>query len=97
MGNLPSCSRQPPIASKCSRAKPKGCRRGWHGGQVALGRCLVGILFRGTSFPRACSLRVGTSGGGGGGGAFSNVSSIHLPRKTGDVRLAYDDTVSTLA
>ncbi len=31
--------------------------------------------------------------GGGGGGAFRILSRIHLPRTTGDVRVAYDVTV----
>ena len=30
-------------------------------------------------------------------GSFRKFSRIHLPRSTGDVRVAYDDTVSTLA
>ena len=42
------------------------------------------------------SLSDGTSGGGGGGGIESSVSRMNLPRFTGDVRLAYDVTVSML-
>src|SRR5262249_10260213 len=38
-----------------------------------------------------------TLGGGGGGGAFRMFSRIHLPRRTGEVRVAYEDTISTLA
>ena len=38
----------------------------------------------------------GTFGGGGGGGVPSRFSSIHLPRTTGEVRLAYDVTVRML-
>ena len=42
------------------------------------------------------SLRAGTSGGGAGGGAPSMFSSSHLPRTTGDVRVAYEVTVRML-
>ena len=38
----------------------------------------------------------GTSGGGTGGGLPSIFSRIHLPRDTGDVRVATDVTVSML-
>ena len=38
----------------------------------------------------------GTFCGGGGGGVPTMFSRIHLPRSTGEVRLAYDVTVSTL-
>ena len=33
----------------------------------------------------------GMLSGGGGGGAPSRLSSTHLPRSTGDVRVAYDE------
>ncbi len=42
------------------------------------------------------SSSAGTSGGGGGGGVPSRFSRIHLPRITGDVRVAYDVTVRML-
>ena len=35
-------------------------------------------------------------GGGGGGGEPSRFSSTHLPRSTGDVRVAYDVSVRML-
>ena len=38
----------------------------------------------------------GTFAGGGGGGVPTMFSRIHLPRRTGDVRLAYDVTVRML-
>ena len=38
----------------------------------------------------------GTFGGGGGGGVPRMFSRIHLPRSTGEVRLAYDVTVRML-
>ncbi len=47
--------------------------------------------------PDRRSSSAGTSAGGSGGGASSRLSSTHLPRSTGEVRVAYDDTVSTLA
>ena len=47
--------------------------------------------------PIVTSSRLGTSAGGSGGGALRRLSRIHLPRKTGDVRVAYDETVRTLA
>ena len=43
------------------------------------------------------SLSGGTFGGGGGGGIPRMFSSTHLPRCTGDVRLAYDVTARMLA
>src|SRR5205823_11937758 len=36
------------------------------------------------------------SGGGGGGGALRMFSRIHLPRLTGEVRVGFDVTVSTV-
>ena len=42
------------------------------------------------SLPAAVSSSVGTFGGGGGGGMSISTSIIHLPRSTGDVRLAID-------
>ena len=46
--------------------------------------------------PGSPSFRSGTSGGGCGGGVPRRLSSTHLPRKTGDVRLAYEVTVRML-
>ena len=86
-----------PMASKFSSAKPSGSMRGVARGAGRVGAVLLQLLAQRTGLPDACSSRPGTSGGGGGGGAFSRFSSIHLPRSTGEVRLAYDDTVSTLA
>ena len=42
------------------------------------------------------SFNAGTSGKGGGGGVPMMFSRIHLPRMTGDVRVAYEVTVRTL-
>ena len=49
----------------------------------------------GLLFPSFC-LSGGTFGGGGGGGEASSVSSTHFPRRTTDVRSAYEVTVKTL-
>ena len=42
------------------------------------------------------SFRFGTFAGGGGGGVPRRFPRIQFPRMTGDVRVAYDVTVSTL-
>ena len=42
------------------------------------------------------SSSAGTFGSGGGGGAPKMLRSTHTPRSTGDVRVAYDVTDSTL-
>jgi hypothetical protein len=41
--------------------------------------------------------KLGTFGGGGGGGVPISTSMTHLPRRTGEVRLAIDVSRSTLA
>src|SRR5207244_117439 len=71
--------------------------RAWQEAQVGLLRCFSSWSRRETDLPSSFSSRSGTSGGGGGGGAFRRFSRTHLPRKTGEVRLAYDETVRTLA
>ena len=48
------------------------------------------------SFDSPVFSRSGTLGGGGGGGDPSKTSITHLPRNTGDVRLACDVNVRTL-
>ena len=95
--NLPSIVRQAPMASKFSRPKPSGSMRRWHDAHVGLLRCASICCRSDAVSPIAVSSRSGTSAGGAGGGASSRLSSTHLPRSTGDVRVAYDDTVSTLA
>ena len=84
-----SSSRQRPIASKFSSAKPSGSRLAWQLAQTGFERCCsirsrsdVGLLrpsFSGSG---------GTFAGGGGGGEPSSVSSTHLPLSTTDVRSA---------
>ena len=48
------------------------------------------------SLPSVVSSSVGTFGGGGGGGIPISTSITHLPRSTGDVRLASDVCTSML-
>src|SRR3954469_25412327 len=96
-GKLPSIVRQAPTASKFSRPKPRGSIRRWHEAHVGSWRCASSCSRSDAAVPIDASFRFGTSGGGSGGGALSRLSRIHLPRRTGDVRVAYDDTVGTLA
>src|SRR5262245_13945113 len=72
--------------------------REWQPAQVGFERCISNCW---RTVALGLFLVVSSSGGtlfgGGGGGAFRMFSRIHLPRSTGDVRVAYDETVSTLA
>src|SRR5437762_1404087 len=97
MGNLPSWVRHAPIALKFSRPKPRGSIREWHEEQTGFLRCSSICCLSVPDWPAFASSRGGTPGGGAGGGAFNRFSKIHLPRSTGEVRVEYDDTVSTLA
>src|SRR6267378_2541089 len=97
IGNCPSFVRQAPIASKFSSPNPKGSMRVWQEAQIAFLRCCSSCSRIDEDKPILVSSRFGTSGGGGGGGAPTRFSSTHFPRSTGDVRLAYEETVSTLA
>src|SRR5215468_2524020 len=85
------------MALKFSSPKPSGSMREWQAAQVAFLRCASNCWRIDIDEPILASSRLGTSGGGGGGGAFRTFSRIHLPRSTGEVRVAYDDTVRTLA
>src|SRR5262245_30413847 len=97
IGNFPSCVRQPPMASKFSRPKPSGSIRAWQEAHMALVRCCSSCLRSEAVEPILDSSRLGTSGGGGGGGALRMFSRIHLPRSTGEVLVAYEETVRILA
>ena len=86
-----SVVRQRPIASKFSSENPSGSMLRWHVAQAGFRRW-TSINSR-TDVGGAPSSRVprsGTSAGGSAGGAPSRFSSTHLPRDTGDVRLAYE-------
>ena len=85
------------MASKFSSEKPSGSIFWWQAAQVGCARCASSCWRSGASAPTLASSSRGTPAGGSGGGAFSTFSRIHLPRSTGEVRVAYDDTVSTLA
>ena len=65
-------------------------------GRVACGAPRAAAAAARRRRPSSSAMR-GVPGGGSGGGAFSMFSRIHLPRSTGEVRVAYEDTVSTLA
>ena len=88
IGNLPSIVRQAPTASKFSSPKPSGSIRRWHDAQVGFLRCSSSCFRTEADVPMLVSSRFGTSAGGSGGGALSRLSRIHLPRSTGEVRVA---------
>src|SRR6185295_1831036 len=97
MGPEKSFFRHSPVASKFSSENPSGSITAWHEAQLGLARCcsMSSRTERGFA-PSSFSFNGGTPGGGGGGGVPRIFSRIHLPRKTGDVRLGYDVTVRTL-
>ena len=71
--------------------------REWQPEQTGLARCASSRARSDVASPlSACSSSSGTSGGGGGGGVPSRFSRIHLPRTTGEVRVASDVTVRML-
>jgi hypothetical protein len=81
------------VTSKLSSARPIGSMNRWHELQVALVRWISirsRVVSSRPSFAAAAASRSGTSGGGGGGGVPSSTSITHLPRSTGEVRLASD-------
>ena len=88
--------RQRPMASKFSSDRPIGSMILWQPAHAGLARCCS--MRSRTDFGVAVgfSSSGGTSGGGVGAGLPSRFSRIHLPRMTGDVRLAFDVTSSRL-
>src|SRR5215216_1111098 len=88
IGNLPSYVRHAPVASKFSSPKPSGSIRAWQEAHVVFFLCCSNCSRSEADWPIPDSSRLGTSGGGGGGGAFRKFSSIHFPRRTGEVRVA---------
>ena len=90
----PCASGRPRRSSRArSRPDPSGCgtrrRRRWSGARPAARAP--------TRLPSTVlSLSAGTFGSGGGGGMPSRLSRTHLPRSTGDVRVAYEVTVRML-
>ena len=91
-----SASRQPPITSKFSSAKPGGSIRAWHDAQLASDRCLASC-WRIDVAPRVSGSNAGMSAGGGSGGSPSNRLMTHAPRSTGDEKVPLAVTLSTLA
>ena len=90
-------SRQRPMASKFSSAKPSGSIIVWQVAQTGFVRCCTMRSRIESTLPSALrSRRSGTFGGGGGGGAPRMFSRIHFPRITGDVRFGYAVTVRML-
>src|SRR6185436_20154406 len=96
IGRPSSFVRQRPIASKFSSEKPIGSMRLWQLAQAALARCSARRCLTDNVAETVFSFNAGTFGNGGGGGAPIKFSSTHLPRITGEVRVAYEVTVSTL-
>ena len=95
--NDSSTTRQRPMASKFSSAKPAGSIIAWQAAQAGLSRCAC-IRSRSVAV-LACVLRstsAGTFGGGSGGGVPRMLFRIHLPRSTGEVRMAWDVSVRML-
>src|SRR5437867_7698294 len=96
MGLPSSKVRQRPTASKFSSEKPTGSIRLWQPAQAELARCSVNRSRTERVADTVLSLNAGTFGNGGGGGVPMILSRIHLPRITGEVRVAYDVTVRML-
>src|SRR4030095_3614350 len=87
-----------PIALKFSIAKPMVSIFACQFAHAGSARCCSSFCRKlPESSLRLLSSMLGTFGGGGGGGSPSNCSRIHLPRFTGEVRVGFDVTVSTLA
>src|SRR4029079_9231438 len=82
--------------SNCSSEKPTGSISRWQLAQVALERCSARRSRMGRFAATVFSFNDGTLAGGGGGGVPRRFSRIHLPRITGEVRVAYDVTVRIL-
>ena len=95
----PSVVRHVPIRSKFSSENPIGSMILW---QAAHDRIVAVLLHplpdrRGLLRALSFSFNGGTLGGGRGGGVPRRFSRTHLPRATGDVRLATDVTSRKLA
>src|SRR5262245_14821909 len=76
----------------------------WHDEHAGFARCAVWRSRTEGSFSPVvfslvvpASFRGGTLAGGDGGGVPRSTSRIHFPRTTGDVRVAMDVSVNTLA
>src|SRR6185436_12888538 len=87
-----SAVRRRPTASNFSSESPTGSIRLWQLAQIGLLRCSASRLRPERLPSTVLSLSAGTLGSGGGGGTPSRLSRIHLPRRTGDVLVAYEVT-----
>src|SRR4051794_34026353 len=96
-----SIARQRPVGSKFSIANPTGSIMLWQPAHVGLARCAAmrSRIDKGFADPAppSFSSSIGTLGGGGGGSTPRMLLRIHLPRFTGDVRIAKDVVVRMLA
>src|SRR5204863_24897 len=72
--------------------------RRWQTAQAGFARCAViaSRIVSGLPVSALSVLSAGMFAGGGGGAADRRFSSTHLPRTTGDVRVAYDVSVRML-
>ena len=68
----------------------------WQLAHVAFDRCSPNRSRKDSVFEIVFSFSGGKFGGGGGGGAPNRFPRIQFPRITGEVRVAYDVTASTL-
>src|SRR5205085_10916394 len=84
-------------ALKFSSAKPTGSIERWQLAHTALLRCAARRWRIERFADTLLSSSAGTFGRGGGGGAPNMLRSTMTPRSTGEVRVAYDVTESTLA
>jgi hypothetical protein len=86
-----SLMRQAPVTSKFSSASPIGSIIRWHDMHAGFLRCCSirsrTVRMRPPS-DSGVSSSAGMLGGGAGGGVPSSTSITHLPRSTGEVRLA---------
>src|SRR5262245_3678583 len=91
-----SKSRHSPTPSKFSNANPSGSIIEWQLAQTGFARWadIRSRIVLGRSLLTSCSFNFGTFGGGLGGGTPRIFSKIHLPRRTGDVRLGCDVAIS---
>src|SRR5262245_51263374 len=96
MGVPSSAVRQRPTASKFSSEKPTGSIRLWQLAHAGLARCSASRSRTESLADTVLSFNAGTFGSWGGGGVPMILSNIHLPRITGEVRVAYDVTVRML-
>src|SRR5581483_3368258 len=83
-------------ALKFSSEKPTGSIVRWQLAQTALLRCAASRSRMGRFDATLLSSSAGAFGGGGGGGGPKGFFSTESPRRTGDVRVAYDVTDNTL-